>query len=219
MHTNRLLTSSTAATALCALALAASAQAKGPTPTPPGPFTPPPTGTLAVCHTSGPRPVTVPLSFTFAAPASAGGTQTVTIAAGTCSAQIFYPQGVTVVVTENVPTGDSVAGIAISGGQSTLASSSPAAGSATVTIGPGQSLVTFTTNGPARNCIVPNVVGLALTAATTAVRAAHCTVGVLHRVYSKTVRAGRVISESPRAHTTLAPSAPVDLVVSRGRRP
>jgi hypothetical protein len=143
----------------------------------------------------------------------------VTIAAGTCSAQIFYPQGVTVTVTENVPVGDSVAAIAIGGGQSTLASSSPAAGSATVTIGSGQSLLTFTTDGPARNCVVPNVVGLPLAASTTAVRAAHCTVGVLHRVYSKTVRAGRVISQSPRVHATLAPSAPVDLVVSRGHRP
>jgi hypothetical protein len=143
----------------------------------------------------------------------------VTIASGSCSAQIFYPQGVAVTVTENVPVGDSVAAITIGGGQSTLASSSPAAGSATVTIGLGQSLLTFTTNGPARNCVVPNVIGLALTAATTAIRSAHCTVGVLHRVYSKTVRAGRVIGESPRIRTALAPSAPVDLVVSRGRRP
>jgi hypothetical protein len=184
----------------------------------------PPTGTLSVCNASGARPVTGSFTYTLAAPASAGGTQTLNVAVGACSAQIFYPQGTPVTVTENVPAGYAVTSIAIGGGASTISSSTPAAGAAVVTIGSGQSLLTFTTSAPAttgsgRDCKVPNVVGLGLTAAKAALVKAGCTRGLLHKAYSRTFRAGRVISESPRRGTVLAHGAPVDLVLSRGPRP
>ena len=207
-----------------ALVLAAAAASAVPAfgkrpPTPPGPFAPPPTGTLTVCNTSGPRPVTGSFTYTLSALASAGGTQVLTIAVGTCAGQVFYPQGATVTVTETVPAGDAVASIVLAGGASTIASSSLTAGSATVTIGSGQATLTFQTNGPLPHCVVPNVVGLTLTGATASLKKHSCRAGAVHRVYSKTVRAGRVISESPRRGSVLAHNAPVALVLSRGPKP
>jgi hypothetical protein len=203
------------------------AYARGLAPKPPvttAPFTPP-SGTLSVCNASGARPVTGSFTYTLAAPASAGGAQTANVTVGSCSAQIFYPQGTTVTVTENVPTGFAVTSIAIGGGASTISSNTPAAGAAAVTIGLGQAVLTFTTNGPAtiasapRDCKVPNVLGLGLTAAKAAIVKSSCKVGLVHRAYSRSFRAGHVISESPKRATTLAHAAPVDLVVSRGPRP
>jgi beta-lactam-binding protein with PASTA domain len=130
-----------------------------------------------------------------------------------------------VTVTENVPTGFAVTTIAIAGGASTISSNTPAAGAAVVTIGLGQSALTFTTSAPAaivsapRDCKVPNVIGLGLTAAKAAIVKSSCKVGLVHRAYSRTFRAGHVISESPRRTTVLAHAAPVDVVVSRGPRP
>src|SRR6266496_4319889 len=158
----------------------AAAYGRGAAPKPPAPFTPP-AGTIMVCPVSGARPVAGTFSYTLAAPASAGGTQTVTVAVGACSPQIFFVQGVSLVVTQNVPAGDSVTDISIGGGASTISSSNLAGGTATVVIGSGQSVLRFTTSGPVtappvRDCKVPNVLGLGLIAAKAAVRKAACTV-------------------------------------------
>jgi beta-lactam-binding protein with PASTA domain len=66
---------------------------------------------------------------------------------------------------------------------------------------------------------VPNVIGLGLLAAKASIVKSSCTVGLLHRAYSRTFRAGHVISAAPRRGTVLAHKAPVDLVLSRGPRP
>jgi hypothetical protein len=145
------------AAAACAVPAMA---AKPPPSPPPGAFAPPPTGTLAVCNTSGARPVTGIFTFTFSTVASAGGTQILSVPVGDCATQVFYPVGSTVTVIETVPTGDTVAAISIAGGESTVASSSLAAGTAAVTIGGGQAVLTFQTNGPLPRCVVPGVVGL-----------------------------------------------------------
>jgi hypothetical protein len=169
--------------------------------------------------------VTGSFTYTLAAPASAGGTQTITVAVGSCSGQIFYPQGVVVEVTQNVPTGYSVTAISISGGGSTISSSNAAAGSAAVTIGSSQSMLSFTTSAPPPppppdpDCKVPNVLGLGLLTAKSRVRGAGCTVGHVGRAYSRTFRLGRIMGESPKRGLVLAHAAPVDLVVSRGPRP
>jgi PASTA domain len=202
----------------CAAATACAAPALG-KPPPPAPFTPPPTGTLAVCNTSGTTPVSGTFSYTLSTVASAGGTQVVNVPVGTCAPQIFYPKGSIVTVTENVPTGDAVSSITLAGGESTLSASTPASGSATVVIGLGQAVLTFTTTGPLPRCIVPNVVGLTLTTAAASLRKHSCRPGVVRRNYSTTVRAGRVISQSPRRGSNLAHNAAVALVLSRGRRP
>jgi len=202
----------------CAAATACAAPALG-KPPPPAPFTPPPTGTLAVCNTSGTTPVTGTFSYTLSTVASAGGTQVLSVPVGTCAPQVFYPKGSTVTVTEAVPAGDTVASITLAGGESTLSSSSAASGSATVVIGLGQAVITFQTTGPLPRCAVPNVVGLTLLTAGASLRKHSCRVGVVRRNYSATVRAGRVISESPRRGSNLAHNAPVALFLSRGRRP
>jgi FG-GAP-like repeat/PASTA domain/FG-GAP repeat len=66
-------------------------------------------------------------------------------------------------------------------------------------------------------CKVPNVRGKTLPAAKRAIARGHCGVGTIRRVYSKTVKKGRVISEQPKPGTVLY-RGKVSLVVSRGRR-
>ena len=185
-------------------------------------------GLLTVCNVSGARPATGTFTFTYSTVASAGGTQTFNIAVGACASRVFYPQGVGVTVTENVPTGYAVTGIALTptpggpGTSSVISSNTPEAGSATVTIGSGQATLTFTTNGPTGSkspCKVPNVFGFTLTAAEAAVRRAHCTVGIVHKVYSNLYYPDRVYSQSPPRGSVLAPSARVNLTVSLGHHP
>ena len=66
-------------------------------------------------------------------------------------------------------------------------------------------------------CIVPHVVGKALSAATRTLKAAHCPVGKITRVHS-TSRKGRVVAQTPRAGTHLTPGRKVALTVSRGKK-
>lgn len=185
-------------------------------------------GELILCSASGVRSVTGTFTFTFVTVASAGGTTTLSVPVGSCSGRLFYPVGVSVTVSENVPAGDAVAAIALSptpggvGTTSVITSNTPASGSAAVTIGSGQATITFTTNGPvgaARLCKVPNVFGLTLTAAKTAIRKANCTVGSVRKVYSNIYYPEVVYSESPQRGTILAPRAAVQLTVSLGHRP
>jgi len=188
-------------------------------------------GILIICNASGARPVTGTFVYTTVAQASAGGTQTFSIPVGACGARLFYPLGVAVIVTETVPAGDTVTGVALSPtaggpGTTTTAAANVSAGSATVTIGTGQATLTFKTNGSGKagggggsSCKVPNVFGLTLTAATTAVRKAHCTVGSLRKVYSNIYYPEIVYSQSPQRGTALAPNAHVNLTVSLGHHP
>lgn len=215
---------SASALLMCALGAASLASAAPKPPRPSSSTASPPVGTVSVCNASGARPISVALTFTSAAPASAGGTQTATVGVGECSTQIFYPQGTPVIVTENVPAGYAVTAISIGGGGSTISSSSLAAGSATVTVGSGQSLLTFTTSGPAptpapRACKVPNVLGLGVKTAKSRLVKAACTLGRVTRAYSRAYPTGRVMAEKPRRGTVLAHAAPVNLVLSRGPRP
>ena len=187
-------------------------------------------GPLTICNVSGARPVTGTFVYTTSAPASAGGTQTFNIAVGSCGPRIFYPLGTSVTVTESAPTEYVVTGITIaptpgSGGPTTsvISSNMPSARTATVTIGTGGSSLTFTTSagaggggGGGASCKVPNVFGLALTAAEAALRKAHCTVGAVRKVYSNVFYPNVVYSQSPQHGAVLAPKAHVNLTVSLG---
>jgi PASTA domain-containing protein len=184
-------------------------------------------GELILCNASGLRTATGTFTFTFVTVASAGGTTTLSVPVGTCTGRLFYPIGVSVTVSENVPPGDAVTGIVLaptpggSGTTSVITSNTPGAGSATVAIGSGQATLTFTTDGPAgtaRLCKVPDVFGLSLTAAKAAIRKANCTLGTVRKVYSTIYYPGVVYSQSPPRGTVLAPRAPVGLTVSLGRR-
>ena len=185
----------------------------------------PPSGTVAFCNASAPRPVTGTFTYTVSAPASQGGTQTFSIPVGTCSGRVFWNQGVTLTVTENVPAGASVTAITASGGGSTITSANLAAGSATVLVGSGQSVITFTTQGPPgtpippRPCRVPNVLGLSLAAAKAALKRGSCTLGLVTRAYSGSYPAGGVVRTKPARGTVLAHNARVAIVLSRGPKP
>lgn len=178
-------------------------------------------GTLSVCNASGARPVTSPFAYTLAAPGSAGGSQTFTIAVGACSPPVFYPIRTAVVVTEQVPTGSAVTSISISpAGASTIASKDPAGGTATVTIRSGQSRLTFTTSGPSGpDCDVPNVLGLTLAGARATLARSHCTLGRVSRAYSPVSKTGRVIASRPKHGLVLAHDALVALTVGLGPKP
>jgi beta-lactam-binding protein with PASTA domain len=69
------------------------------------------------------------------------------------------------------------------------------------------------------HCVVPKVVGKKLKAARSAIVRAHCRVGKVKKRYSRRVRKGRVLAQSPKAHRRLARNTKVNLVVSRGRKP
>lgn len=183
------------------------------------------TGIVTLCSSSGTRIATGVFTFTLTTVASAGGTTTLTVPAGTCAARLFYPTGVSVTVTQT--PGNAVTGISITatkGGPGTttvISANNPGAGSAVITIGTGQATLTFVTNGPtgaARACKVPNVYGLTLAAAKAAVRKANCTVGAVHKAYSNLYYPDRVYSQSPPRGTVLGPHGAVGLTVSLGHR-
>ncbi|HEX3237645.1 MAG TPA: protease pro-enzyme activation domain-containing protein [Gaiellaceae bacterium] len=69
-----------------------------------------------------------------------------------------------------------------------------------------------------RNCVVPNVKGKSLAAAKRALKAHFCSAGRIRHAFSSRVKAGLVISESPRAGSHLKHSGKVSLIVSAGQR-
>jgi hypothetical protein len=71
---------------------------------------------------------------------------------------------------------------------------------------------------PPVRCVVPKVVGKKLPAARKAIVRAHCRVGKVRKKFSRRVKKGRVLAQSPKAGKRLAKNAKVNLVVSRGRR-
>jgi len=74
------------------------------------------------------------------------------------------------------------------------------------------------TTPAARVCRVPRVTKKTLKAAKAAIVKADCSTGRVKRAASNRVKAGRVISQSPKAGQRRPAGAKVSLVVSRGRR-
>jgi PASTA domain len=72
---------------------------------------------------------------------------------------------------------------------------------------------------PAAVCTVPNVRGQTVATARAALGSANCSTGRTTTRFSSVVRKGRVISQSARPGTQLDYGAPVDLVISKGRKP
>lgn len=71
---------------------------------------------------------------------------------------------------------------------------------------------------PRRRCLVPRVRGKTLRAARTAIVRNRCRVGRIERRFSTRMRAGRVVSQRPRAGARLAAGTRIHLVVSKGAR-
>jgi hypothetical protein len=67
-------------------------------------------------------------------------------------------------------------------------------------------------------CLVPKVVGRTLARAKAAITRAHCRVGRVARAFSRQVRKGRVLAQRPKPGKRRTNGAPVNLVVSCGRR-
>jgi hypothetical protein len=69
-----------------------------------------------------------------------------------------------------------------------------------------------------RRCVVPKVRGKSLRAARAAIRRGGCRVGRVRMTFSSRIKAGRVVSQTPRAGARLAVGARVHLTVSKGKR-
>jgi hypothetical protein len=67
-------------------------------------------------------------------------------------------------------------------------------------------------------CTVPNLVGKSLARAKTLLAQRHCRIGLVTRAYSRRLRKGVVIRQSPRPGRVIPANARVNLVASRGRR-
>jgi len=63
-------------------------------------------------------------------------------------------------------------------------------------------------------CVMPELKGNTLAAATRAIRANHCALGTVRRVASREIRAPHVVSQSPKAGSRLEHGATVNLVVA-----
>jgi hypothetical protein len=75
-------------------------------------------------------------------------------------------------------------------------------------------------NRPAApRCRVPNVRGKTLAAARLGIRKARCRTGTVKRAYSRSVKKGRVMKQTPIPAASLRLGAKVNLVVSRGVKP
>jgi FG-GAP-like repeat/PASTA domain/FG-GAP repeat len=82
--------------------------------------------------------------------------------------------------------------------------------------GPGTASVLI--NSPNPLCVVQKVEGAILSAARQTLARAHCRIGSIHRAYSRRVRTGRVISQTPGPYKVLSAGGKVNLVVSRGHK-
>ena len=71
---------------------------------------------------------------------------------------------------------------------------------------------------PPVRCVVPDVKKKTLSAARTALRAAHCQIGRIAHAHSAHVKHGRVISEKPKPGTMLANHGKVQITLSSGKR-
>lgn len=69
---------------------------------------------------------------------------------------------------------------------------------------------------PGKKCVVPNVLKDTLAVASKAITKANCTLGKISSVKSKKVKAGHVISSSPKAGSKKDSGAKVDLTMSKG---
>jgi len=69
---------------------------------------------------------------------------------------------------------------------------------------------------PLGKCRVPKIKGMKLDAADRSLRRAHCKVGKIHRVKSRTVRAGRVTRTAPPPGRVLGSGTKIQLFVSKG---
>jgi hypothetical protein len=69
-----------------------------------------------------------------------------------------------------------------------------------------------------RRCVVPNVKGKPAATARRAIRRAGCSPGRTRKTHSGSVRAGRVVAQSPRAGARRAAGTRVDLVLSKGKK-
>jgi PASTA domain len=70
----------------------------------------------------------------------------------------------------------------------------------------------------ARRCVVPKLRRKTLAAARTALRRSGCSSGRIRRVYSRSIRRGRVVAQTPRAGARRAHGFKVRLDLSKGRR-
>ena len=152
----------------------------------------------------------------------AGSAVNLTISSGPTAAQVAVPN-VVGLTQAAATTAITAAGLVVGAFASiqettvpygTVAAEYPAAGSAVAT-GSGVNL-TVSSGSPSVPAIVPNVVGLTQSAATTAITVAGVVVGNVTTASSSTAAVGSVTSQVPAATTSVPPGTTVNLIVSSG---
>ncbi len=118
-----------------------------------------------------------------------------------------------VVTVDVTPTGNGILRFAVAAGASIVDAQGHAFNSTYETI--DDSVITILLPSVS----VPNVVGMTQSAATTAITSANLLVGTVDGIYSTTVAAGNVISQTPAGGSTLPGQDVVNLVVSLGPPP
>jgi PASTA domain/Divergent InlB B-repeat domain len=88
--------------------------------------------------------------------------------------------------------------------------------SATCTVRVGRDETATAVFQPIPRCVVPALKRKTLAGARRSLTAAHCKLGIVRRAYSKRVRLGRIVGQSPGAGARLPNGGRVSVVVSRG---
>lgn len=160
-----------------------------------------------------------PAQWTLTVLKSGTGTGTGTGTGIDCGADCSeaYADGTQVTLTATAAGGSSF------GGWSNCDSAS--GNQCTMTMGAEKTVsANFTTTGgggpnpPAEQCAVPNLKGMTLAQAESALTAAHCTLGKVKKKKVKKGKSGVVLSQSPAAGQTLAAGAIVDVTVSKKKK-
>ena len=123
----------------------------------------PPTGLIKVCKVAGPGvPVGAPFTFTIGSSVISIGSTTITVPAGAAPAGACVdgpslPVGTIASVTETIPAGDAVSSITVAP-SAQLVTTNLATGNALVTIGTGDTVVTYTDIVTAKLEVIKTVV-------------------------------------------------------------
>ena len=119
-----------------------------------------------------------------------------------------FESGTSVVLTARPDSGSRFAGW--SGACTGVAS--------TCTVAVGGDTTATALFGPSPRCVVPALARKTLAGARRALTSAHCRLAAMKRAYSRRVRSGRVLAQTPAAGRKLPNGGGVSVVISRGPR-
>ena len=173
------------------------------------------------CSNTVPAGSVITQSPTVGTPASPGSAVNLTLSSGPCMVTVpnvvgmTESQGVSAITSAGLTAGTKWYGQSDTVPAGTVKGQSPAAGTS-ATFGSAVEITISTGPSAAPQVTVPNVVGLAQSAAQSAITTVGLAVGAATQAASDGVAKGSVISQSPPAGTSVAKGSAVNLVISSG---